>query len=99
MKTYLKIIIYAFVAILLAVSVTIAVTTEKHNKSLRIQVEDQGRIIDSLLNRRMQVFDVQLYVTDRSRNIIHGRYNKGTITMPQERVYRLELDSNSMVLK
>jgi len=99
MKTYLKIIIYAFVAILLAVSVTIAVTTGKHNKSLRIQVKDQGRIIDSLLNRRMQVFDVQLYVTDKSKNIIHGRYNKGTITMPQERIYRLEIDSNSMVLK
>lgn len=99
MKTYIKIIIYAVLAILIAISVTLAVTTGKHNKSLRIQVEDQGRIIDSLLNRRMQVFDVQLYVTDKSKNIIYGRYNKGTISMPQERIYRLEIDSNSMVLK
>jgi len=40
--------------------------------------------------------DVDLYVTDKSVNKIYGRYNKGTITMPQERKYILEVDSVNM---
>jgi hypothetical protein len=34
-----------------------------------------------------------------SRNVIYGRYNRGTITMPQERRYILEVDSSTLVVK
>jgi hypothetical protein len=63
------------------------------------RVKEQSVIIDSLLNRRMTVFDVQLNVTDKSTNKINGTYNKGTISMPQERVYKLEIDSVNVTVK
>lgn len=59
----------------------------------------QGAVIDSLLQRREKFIDVQLYVTDKSSNKIYGRYNKGTIAMPQEKVYRLEIDSTNFKIK
>ena len=99
MKTKLKIILYAVVALFLAASVTFSVCTASHNRSLKRQVNEQSRCIDSLLNRRMELIDVQLYVTDKSKNIIYGRYNKGSIFMPQERRYILEIDSNNVSVK
>ena len=39
------------------------------------------------------MMDVKLYVTDRSKNNIYGRYNKGTITIPTVKTYKLEVDS------
>ena len=56
-------------------------------------------MIDSLLNRRMTVFDVQLHVTDKSRFAIYGRYNKGTINVPNERRYELTIDSTNVSMK
>jgi hypothetical protein len=47
----------------------------------------------------MTVFDVQLNVTDKSRSTIYGRYNKGTISMPQEKTYKLEMDSMKVSVK
>lgn len=90
----------AVMAVVTALSVTIASLEGNHRRSLARQVKEQSVVIDSLLKRDRPLFDVQLYVTDKSRNVIYGRYNKGTITMPQERRYILSVDSvNVMTLK
>ena len=80
-------------------AVAVASLEGNHRRSLQKQVKEQSVIIDSLLQRRMTVFDVQLHVTDKSVNKIYGRYNKGTISMPQERKYILEVDSVSMSVR
>lgn len=79
---------------------TTATLEGSHRRSLAKQVKEQSAVIDSLLKRDQPLFDVQLYVTDKSVNKIYGRYNKGTISMPQERRYILEVDSvNVLTLK
>lgn len=92
-------IVWAVMAVVTALSITAASLEGAHRRSLAKQVKEQSVIIDSLLKRRMTVFDVQLHVTDKSVNKIYGRYNKGTISMPQERKYILEVDSVSMRVK
>lgn len=89
----------AVMTVVTALAVTVASLEGSHRRSLAKQVKEQSVIIDSLLKRRMTVFDVQLHVTDKSVNKIYGRYNKGTISMPQERKYILEVDSVSMRVK
>lgn len=81
-----------------AVTTLAAVCSLQHRevKTLRKQVEEQSAVIDSLLARRMTVFDVELHVTDRSRLNVYGRYNKGTINVPADKTYRLEVDSVSI---
>ena len=96
MKKAIKYIIYAVVAMALTASCIITALTTKHNKTLIKCNAEQSKVIDSLLNRRMKVVDVKLYVTDKSKNVVYGRYNKGTISMPQERKYILEVDSVSI---
>lgn len=97
-----KIIMSVSIALLI---VTVAVLSvmyarERHYcTSLEQCTERQGVVIDSLLNRRMCYVDVELWVTDRSKNVIYGRYNKGNITMPQERKYILVVDSASTKLR
>lgn len=89
-------IIIAVLGTALAVSVGIAAVQSSHLKSLKAQVAEQSAVIDSLLARRMTVFDVHLSVTDKSVNKVYGRYNKGTIEMPSTKSYVLEMDSVSM---
>lgn len=99
MKTWLKIVIAALLCIGIAVMSVLYAESHKHVKTLKEQVKEQSAVIDSLLKRRMTVFDVQLHVQDKSHNTIYGRYNKGTITMPQERKYILEVDSVNVRVK
>lgn len=89
----------AIMAVIASLAITAASLEGNHRRSLQKQVKEQSVIIDSLLQRRMTVFDVQLHVTDKSVNKIYGRYNKGTISMPQERKYILEVDSVSMSVR
>ncbi len=96
MKTWIKILIVAVLASAVCVMSVLYAESHKHVKTLKTQVTEQSAIIDSLLKRRMTLMDVDLYVTDKSVNKIYGRYNKGTITMPQERKYILEVDSVNM---
>ncbi len=96
MKTWIKILIVAVLASAVCVMSVLYAESHKHVKTLKAQVTEQSAIIDSLLKRRMTLMDVDLYVTDKSVNKIYGRYNKGTITMPQERKYILEVDSVNM---
>ena len=79
-----------------AVASTAAALEGNHRRSLAKQVKEQSAVIDSLLSRDQPLLDVKLYVTDKSRNTIYGRYNKGNIWMPQERRYILEVDSMNM---
>lgn len=92
-------IVLAIMAVIASLAITAASLEGAHRRSLQKQVKEQSVVIDSLLKRRMTVFDVQLHVTDKSVNKIYGRYNKGTISMPQERRYILEVDSVSMRVK
>jgi hypothetical protein len=94
-----KILGYFILAAVLAVFIALYSGSVKHNKTLKLQVKDQGVIIDSLLKRKTYTFDVKLNVTDRSRSIIYGRYNKGSISMPQERTYTLTVDSANFTVK
>lgn len=89
-------IVMAVLVLAAATAGSAAIAQHRHLKSLKKQVADQTVIIDSLLKRRMTVMDVRLNVTDKSRNTIYGRYNKGTITIPTQKTYLLELDSVSM---
>ena len=66
---------------------------------LKQRTEEQSRVIDSLLNRRDKFIDVQLHVTDKSRFAIYGRYNKGTINVPNERRYELTIDSTNVTIR
>lgn len=98
-KMWVKIAIYAVLAAAIITMSALYIESRKHVITLKNQVKQQSAIIDSLLTRRMTVFDVQLNVTDKSKNVIHGRYNKGSITMPQERIYRLSVDSTKVTIK
>ena len=86
-----------------AVAITILSIELGHSvvmcRHLKRQVADQTVIIDSLLKRRMTVFDVQMHVTDKSHFAIYGRYNKGTINVPNERRYVLEVDSVNLKMR
>ncbi len=99
MKKWIKIVIYALVIVSIAVLTVIATMQKRHLNSLETQVTEQSTVIDSLLKRRMTIMDCQLHVTDKSKNVIYGRYNKGSIIMPQERRYILEVDSVNIKMK
>lgn len=95
MKNFKRLLCCAAVIVIVTLSIAFAFSS-RSNRQLQNRVQEQSKIIDSLLNRRIKAVDVELYVTDKSKNVIYGRYNKGTITMPQERKYILEVDSISI---
>ena len=93
MKLYVKIIIYVIVSSLIAILSILYGLTKKQNVVYAKRIERQDIIIDSLIARRMHVFDVKMTVTDKSKSIVYGKYNKGTITMPTEKIYILDFDT------
>ncbi|MDR1552564.1 MAG: hypothetical protein LBS69_03750 [Prevotellaceae bacterium] len=99
MKIWIKIAIYALLVGAIITLSGLYFESCKHVSSLKFQVKEQTQVIDSLLARRMTLFDVKLQVTDKSKSVIHGRYNKGTINMPQERTYTLSIDSMNIKIK
>jgi len=99
MKIFGKLIGYLILAAAVAVLAALYQGSVKHNKSLKLQVQEQSVIIDSLLKRKTYNFEVKLNVTDKSKSTIYGRYNKGTISMPHERIYTLVLDSTQFTVK
>lgn len=81
---------------------TLSATTalqRKHLKDVRTQCAEQSRVIDSLLTLDRTYFEVQLYVTDKSVSKVYGSHNKGTITMPSERTYKLVIDSANVKMR
>jgi hypothetical protein len=99
MKNWIKIAIFVVLAASLITLTGLYCESCKHVKSLKFQVQQQAQVIDSLLARRMTIFDVKLQVTDKSKNIMYGRNNSGTMNMPQERTYTLSIDSININLK
>lgn len=93
MKLYVKIIIYVIVSSLIAILSILYGLTKKQNVVYAKRIERQDIIIDSLIARRMHVFDVKMTVTDKSKSTVYGKYNKGTITMPTEKIYILDFDT------
>lgn len=106
MKTWIKTAIGVAV-IVCAMGATATITVLSHKLKSKAEVcaelkqrtEEQSRVIDSLLNRRMTVFDVQMHIQDKSKFSIYGSHNKGTINVPNERTYTLEIDSVNMKVK
>lgn len=94
-----KAIIYAVIAGCLATSTSMAALQTKRVRELQTHVTEQARVIDSLLTIRRNYINVDLNVTDKSTSKLYGTYNKGTITFPQVRTYRLEIDSVGIKMK
>lgn len=99
---WVKWIKWVVLAVLLAIIAVLSVSVakdRKHIKALNYQVKEQSAIIDSLLNRQSVVFDVSLNVQDKTRLTVNGKGNSGTINVPQEKVYVLEIDSTNISLR
>lgn len=86
------------VASLAVCSVTIGLQSRRLDEQ-RERITEQSRVIDSLLTIRHSYLNVELNVTDKSTSKLYGTYNKGTITFPQVRTYRLEIDSMAVKMK
>lgn len=99
MKNWIKFTAASIAIAAIAILSVIAVGDKKTIKSQQDRIEEQGMVIDSLLNRRTTFIDCHLVVTDKSKNIIYGRYNKGNISQPQERKYILEIDSTNIKIR
>lgn len=96
---WIKTVIYAVLAVTIS---TLSVTTamqSRHLKDVRNQVAEQSRVIDSLLTIRHNWMNVDLHVTDKSVSKVYGSYNRGSITMPSVRTYKLQIDSCSFKIK
>lgn len=98
-KKWIKVVLYVVAAIAMATSTTVATIQGRHLKDVRMQVSEQSRVIDSLLTLKRTYFTASLYVTDKSVAKVYGSHNKGTITMPSERTYRLEIDSANIKMR
>ena len=106
MKNWIKIAI-DIVIIVCVIGASAAITILSENLKSKTEVcaelkkrsDEQSRVIDSLLARRMTVFDVQMHIQDKSKFSIYGSHNKGTINVPNERTYTLEVDSINMKIK
>ena len=98
-KNLIRIIGYILLATALAVVSALYRGSIKTNKVKDARINEQSMLIDSLLKRKTYLFDVKLNVTDKSKNTIYGRYNKGHIFMPQEKIYKLEIDSTSIIIR
>ena len=96
MKNWIKIFVYVVVAAIISVMSVVISGQKKRIVFQDERIKEQSTIIDSLLNRRMTVFDVKLNVTDKSTNKI-GKNNAGNVTI--ERIYKLEIDSVNVGLK
>lgn len=99
---WVKWIKWVILAVLLAIIAVLSVSVakdRKYIKALNYQVKEQSAIIDSLLNRQSVVFDVSLNVQDKTRLTVNGKGNSGTINVPQEKVYVLEIDSTNISLR
>lgn len=99
MKIWIKTLIYSLIAVIITALATTAALQGKHLNDCRKQVSEQSRVIDSLLTIKRTYFTASLYVTDKSVSKVYGSHNKGTISMPQERVYKLVIDSTNVKIR
>lgn len=96
---YLKIILIGL-AVLTITGLSVAVGYQHKNiKNLNNTVEFQRETIDSLLAlppAESVTLEVMLEVTDKSKLTVNGKGNSGTINVPTERHYVVEIDSTSL---
>ena len=104
-KLVINIIIYIVLSSVIAVMGTIIKGQKKHTKAvekhitmLSSQINKKDAVIDSLLKRRMTVYDVQLNVTDKSKPSINLKNNRGEISAPIEidKVYHLKFEDTNI---
>lgn len=75
-------------------------TTHKQSKERKETIEFQRHTIDSLLalppveSNEIRI-ELKMDVTDKSHLTVNGKGNSGTISVPQERRYVVEIDSAS----
>lgn len=92
-RTIIRIIIYVILSLVCCALAALFGLSQKQVKQQAKRIERQDIIIDSLLARRMHIFDVKMTVTDKSKSIVYGKYNKGNINMPTEKIYILDFDT------
>lgn len=95
MKTKITLIIYAVLAVWGITTTTISAIQGKRVKEQSKVITEQSKVIDSLLNRRMNVFDVSLSVSDNSKLTVYGKKSEN-LTVPATKTYLLKLDSVSI---
>lgn len=59
-------------------------------------IERQSVAIDSLVRRKAINANVSMSVTDKSKNVVRGRKNSGTIELSSDKSYKMVLDSISV---
>lgn len=59
-------------------------------------IESQAVAIDSLSRRKAINANVSMSVTDKSKNVVRGRKNSGTIELSSDKSYKMVLDSISI---
>lgn len=89
----------AFFLVLIVFLFTINEKNKQQIKHLQNANKEQKIIIDSLLARKSIVLDVKLQVQDKTRTTINGKGNSGTINVPSEKVYVLQIDSTSISVR
>jgi hypothetical protein len=99
MKAWIKMIVYAVVAVALATTTTVSAIQGRHLRDVRKQVAEQSVIIDSLLTIKRTVFEINMAVTDKSVFKVNGSHNKGEIHVPSDRTYHLIIDSCNVKIK
>lgn len=99
MKAWIKMIVYAVVAVALATTATLSAIQGRHLRDVRKQVAEQSVIIDSLLTIKRTVFEINMAVTDKSVFKVNGSHNKGEIHVPSDRTYHLVIDSVNVKMR
>lgn len=95
MKTKITLIIWAVLACWGITTTTISALQGKRVKEKSKVITEQSKVIDSLLNRRMNVFDVSLSVSDNSKLTVYGKKSEN-LQVPATKTYLLKLDSVSI---
>lgn len=75
--------------------------SQNHSRERQSTIEFQRVMIDSLLalppaESQYITLELNMAVTDKSKVDVNGKGNSGTINIPSERHYLVELDSTSL---
>ena len=87
--------ILCLLTLITVVTTTISVLNGKRIKEQKAMIVHQREVIDSLLGRRMTVFDVALSVSDNSKLTVYGKKSQN-LQVPATKTYMLKLDSVSV---
>lgn len=96
-----KLIIAIIIAVLTGCNVFTGYEWHKTNREKRAffsLIENQNSTIDSLVNNPAKCLkiDVKMDLTDKSKFEINGKNNSGTINVPNEKTYILEVQYDSV---